>query len=57
MTYHEPHEPVVFTFRGNQWKIHKHSGAYWAHMVKYNSDTGPFSTYEQADDFIRLRGQ
>lgn len=61
MLYHEPTRDR-FIFRGNEWLIHPRRSpgghtSWFAKMVKYDSDTGPFSTFEQAYDFARLRGQ
>jgi hypothetical protein len=52
MTYHEPTRRT-FTFRGNEWLIYPRGESYFAKFVKYDSDTGPFSTFEQAYDFAR----
>lgn len=57
MTYHEPTLPLVRNVRGKRWEIHRINKSWFARLCKYNSDTGPFSTIDQADDFIRLRGQ
>jgi hypothetical protein len=42
---------------GNEWLIYPRGESWFAKFVKYDSDTGPFSTYEQAYDFVKLRGQ
>jgi hypothetical protein len=56
MTYHEPTR-TSFMYRGNEWLIYPRGESWFAKLVKYDSDTGPFSTYEQARDFIKLRNQ
>lgn len=57
MIYHEPDLPLVREANGNRWEIHRIGKSWFARFCKYNSDTGPFSTVEQADDFIHLRNQ
>jgi hypothetical protein len=56
VTYHEPTRHP-FIFRGNEWLIYPRDQSWFARMVKHGSDTGPFSTFEQAYDFAKLRGQ
>jgi hypothetical protein len=56
VTYHEPTRRP-FIFRGNEWLIYPRDKSWFAKFVKYDSDTGPFSTFEQAYDFAKLRGQ
>jgi len=56
MLHHGPTRKP-FVFNGNEWLVYPRGENWFAKFVKYDSDTGPFSTFEQAYDFARLRGQ